>query len=72
MSGLQELSKLENMNDISVTDLELASSLLQKNGLNKFAAVLDDIIAKKYLVDLESKPEQALSEKDVYSVFDQV
>ena len=72
MSGLQGLGKLEHMNDICVTELELASSLLQKNGLNKFAAVLDDLIAKKHLMDLESKPDQALSEKDVYAVFDQL
>jgi hypothetical protein len=67
---LEELSNLENLANVSIPDLEEAAKLLRKNGLNKLSSLLDDLIAEKHLIDIESGKVTALSESEVMSAFD--
>ena len=67
---LEELSNLENLGNINIPDLEKAATLLKKNGLLKLASILDDLIDKKNLIDIESEKVTRLHDSEVMSVFD--
>ena len=69
MLVLEELSNLENLANVSIPDLEKAAVLLRKNGLHKLASILDDLVAEKHLIDIESGNVNPLSETEVMSVF---
>ena len=70
MLALEELSSIENIEKLNITDLEQAAVLLRKNNLHNLAAVLDDLIAEKHLIDLETAKTLPLSEEDILRVFE--
>jgi hypothetical protein len=66
----KELFNLDVLGNIIIPDMEEAAILLRKNSLGKLASILDDLVAEKHLVDIESGKVKALSESDVMPVFD--
>ena len=69
MLVLEELSNFEQLKNVRISDLEEAAILLRKNGLDKLASILDDLVAEKHLIDIESGQVTPLSESEVMSVF---
>ena len=69
MLVLEELSNFEQLKNVRISDLEEAALLLRKNGLDKLASILDDLVAEKHLIDIKSGQVTPLSESEVMSVF---